>query len=143
LGFVLNEMIPKIRYASNKTDYQLSVKELVAKLDDTHAWSISPPKAKYLPFKISHIDNKAVVGRFYNDSIADLNKLKLEMLLKINNLDVETELIKNLRYQSGSNKNIKIKKYLLQNIQRFRKYCNFDNWKKWSHWTNESESIWF
>ncbi|MBX9888265.1 MAG: hypothetical protein K2Y30_10070 [Flavobacteriaceae bacterium] len=108
---VLNEMIPKICNASNKTDYQLSVKELVAKLDDTHAWiNFSNENLKYLPFKISHIDNKAVVIGFYNDSIADLNKLKLgDVILKIDNLDVETELLKNLRYQSGSNRNIKIK----------------------------------
>tara|TARA_R110000868_G_scaffold411634_2_gene706566 strand:- start:27 stop:1652 length:1626 start_codon:yes stop_codon:yes gene_type:complete len=108
---VLNEMIPKIRYASNKTEYQLSVKELVAKLDDTHAWiNFSTESLKYLPFKISHIDNKAVVVGFYNDSIADLNKLKLgDVILKINDLDVETELIQNLKYEAGSNKNIKIK----------------------------------
>jgi C-terminal processing protease CtpA/Prc len=108
---VLNEMIPKIRYASNKTEYQLSVKELVAKLDDTHAWiNFSNENLKYLPFKISHIDNKAVVVGFYNDSIANLNTLKLgDVILKINDLDVNTELIQNLKYEAGSNNNIKVK----------------------------------
>ena len=108
---VLKEMIPKIRNASNKSEYQSSVKELVAKLDDTHAWiSFSSEKSKYLPVKISHIENRAVISGFYNDSIAKLNNLKLgDIILKINDLDVKTELEKNLKFVAGSNSNIKIK----------------------------------
>ena len=108
---VLKEMIPKIRNASNKSEYQSSVKELVAKLDDTHAWiSFSGEKPKYLPVKISNIENKTVISGFYNDSIANLNNLKLgDIILKINDLDVKTELEKNLKFVAGSNINIKTK----------------------------------
>lgn len=108
---VLIEMIPKIRNASNKTEYQYTVKEFIAKLDDSHAWiSFSDERPKYLPIKISHIENKAVVIGFYNDSIANLNKLKLgDIILKINDFDVETEIEKNLKYEAGSNTNVKIK----------------------------------
>ncbi|WP_435139550.1 S41 family peptidase [Formosa sp. A9] len=107
---VLKEMIPKIRNASNKGEYQSTVKELVAKLDDSHAWiSFSKEKTKCLPVKISNIENKAVISGFYNDSIAKLNNLKLgDIILKINDLDVKTEMDKNLKYVAGSNTNIKI-----------------------------------
>lgn len=106
---VLNEMIPKIKNASNKREYQSAIKELVAKLDDTHAWiSFSEQRPKFLPIKISNIENKAVVSGFYNDSIANLNNLKLgDIILKINDLDVQTEKDENLKYVAGSNKNVK------------------------------------
>ncbi|PNW28717.1 S41 family peptidase [Formosa algae] len=108
---VLKEMIPKVREASNKSEYQSTIKELIAKLDDTHAWiSFSNERPKYLPIKVSHIENKAVISGFYNDSIANLNNLKLgDIILKINDLDIKTETDENLKYVAGSNKNIKIK----------------------------------
>ncbi|AWH75551.1 hypothetical protein DCS32_15680 [Dokdonia sp. Dokd-P16] len=108
---VLRQMIPKIKNAKNQSDYQNKIKELVAKLDDTHAWiSFSDERPMYLPAKISHIENKAVVSGFYNDSIANLNNLQIgDIILKINDLDVRTEKDKNLKYVAGSNKNIKTK----------------------------------
>jgi hypothetical protein len=88
--------------------------------------SISPKKLEISSFQNFTYRQQSSCHWFYNDSI-DLNKLKTrDVILKINNLDVEIELIKESRYQSGSNKTSN-QKYLLQNIQRFRKYCNFDN----------------
>ncbi|WP_121666188.1 S41 family peptidase [Mesonia aquimarina] len=109
---VLREMISKIKEVSSKDEYQSVIKVLIAKLDDSHAWiSFSGQRQKYLPVKISHIENKAVISGFYNDSIAKLNNLKLgDVILKINDLDVKTETEKNLKYVSGSNTNIKIKR---------------------------------
>lgn len=108
---VLKEMILKVKNALNKSEYQSIIKELIAKLDDSHAWiSFSDERPKYLPIKISDIENKAVVSGFYNDSIAHLNNLKLgDIILKINDLDVKSEKDKNLKYVAGSNKNIKTK----------------------------------
>lgn len=108
---VLTEMIPKLRKVSTKIEYQSTIKELIAKLDDTHAWiSFSDERPKYLPVKVSHLENEAVISGFYNDSIAHINNLKLgDIILKINDLDVKTEIDKNLKYVAGSNINIKIK----------------------------------
>lgn len=108
---VLKEMIPKIRNTSSKSEYQSIIRELIAKLDDTHAWiSFSDERPKYLPIKVSHIENKAVISGFYNDSIANINNLKLgDIILKINDTEVKTEIDKNLKYVGGSNTNIKIK----------------------------------
>jgi len=109
---VLNEMIPKFRNTTSKSEYQSSIKELIAKLDDSHAWiSFSDESLKYLPFKVSHIEEKAVISGFYNDSIAEFNNLKLgDILLKINGKDVNEESDKNLKFVAGSNMNFKIKK---------------------------------
>ena len=108
---VLTEMIPKFRSASNKDEYQSFVKELVAKLDDTHSWiNFNDKVPKYLPVKISNIDNKAVVSGFYNDSLAKINNLKLgDILLKIDEVDIQKETEKKSKYIAGSNANIKIR----------------------------------
>ena len=104
-------MIPKFRSASNKDEYHSLVKELVAKLDDTHAWiNFNDKVPKYLPVKISNIDNKAVVSGFYNDSLAKINNLKLgDILLKIDEVDIQKETEKKSKYIAGSNANIKIR----------------------------------
>lgn len=108
---VLPEMIPKFRTASNVNEYQANIKELVAKLDDSHAWiSFNTEKLKYLPVKISNIDNSPVVYYFKNDSIRKLSKLKVgDIILKINNLEVNQETEKKIKYVSGSNPNMKRK----------------------------------
>ncbi|WP_417860661.1 S41 family peptidase [Winogradskyella sediminis] len=110
---VLKEMIPKIRNATHKNAYQSTLKELIAKLDDSHAWIMfnERPKYKYLPVKITHVEDKAVIFKYYNDSLAIMNNLKLgDAILKINGKTIEAELAKNLKYVSGSNKNFKILK---------------------------------
>ena len=108
---VLREVIPKIKNASNKIEYQNSLKELIAKLDDSHAW-ISFDKVssyKYIPAKITHIENNAVISGFYNDSIAYVNNLKLgDIILKIQENDVHSEVERKLKFISGSNKTFKI-----------------------------------
>lgn len=109
--FVLTEIIPKFRTASDKVEYQSIVKELIAKLDDTHAWiSFNDEKFKYLPVKISNIDNKAVISGFYNDSIAKINNIKLgDIVLKIDDSEIQKETDKKSKYIAGSNSNIKIR----------------------------------
>ena len=152
---VLTEMIPKFKSATNKEEYQLLVKELIAKLDDTHAWiSFDSEKSKYLPVKISNIDNKAVVSGFYNDSIAKINNIKLgDVILKIDNLEIQKEREKKSKYISGSNPNIKIRQTYneillgensaviltiernnqIENIKVNR--YNFDDFKYWDNQT--------
>ncbi|MEM6719694.1 MAG: S41 family peptidase [Bacteroidota bacterium] len=119
---VLLEMIPKFQQAANKTDYQNTIKELVAKLDDSHAWiSITQENVKHLPVKISNIEDKAVISGFYNDSIAKQNDLQLgDIIVKINDVVVASEMAKRLKYTAGSNTNGKIKRtysYIFAGVQ--------------------------
>ena len=101
---VLKEMIPKFKMAQNQNEYQSTIKELVAKLDDSHAWiSFSDDAPKYLPVKFSNIDSKAVISGFYNDSLANKNNLKLgDVILEINNKNVWSETEQKLKYISAS-----------------------------------------
>lgn len=118
---VLREIIPKIRKTTNKNEYQPVLKELVAKLDDSHAWINFNEKYNFLPVKITHVENKAVVSSFYNESLAKLNNLKLgDVILKVNGKNVKTELNNTLKYVSASNLNSKINKSL-DNIFRRKK----------------------
>lgn len=150
---VLTEMIPKFRSSSNREEYQSLVKELIAKLDDTHAWiSFDNEKSKYLPVKISNIDNKAVVSGFYNDSIAKINNIKLgDIILKIDDLEIQKETEKKSKYIAGSNANIKIRQTyneillgknsaLILTIERNNQIekikvnrYNFDDFKYWDN----------
>jgi C-terminal processing protease CtpA/Prc len=109
---VLIEMIPKIQDASDIDEYQSTLEELVAKIDDSHAYiSFNKQPKKYLPVIISHVEGKAVISSYYNDSIANFNNLKLgDVILKINDLDISKEREKHFSYVSGSNLNHKTKK---------------------------------
>src|SRR5690606_19891566 len=97
---VLIEMIPKFRTVSNKEEYQLVIKELIAKLDDSHAKiNFNSKNLKYPPVKLSNIDNKVVVSGFFNDSIAKLSDLKLgDLILEVNTLNIQEEAKKILKY---------------------------------------------
>jgi C-terminal processing protease CtpA/Prc len=110
---VLNEMIDKIRMAQNKEEYQAVLRELVAKLDDSHAWISfnDTSKYKFLPVNISNVENKAVVSEIFNDSLAKINDLKRgDIIVKINNKNIESELKNTLKYVAASNRNFKINK---------------------------------
>ena len=108
---VLKEMIPKFRNTKNASEYQATIRELIAKLDDTHARIIfSNKRPNFLPVKISNIENKTVVSGFFNDSIAKLNNLKLgDVILKIDDKNLNEEINENLKYVSGSNLKSKIR----------------------------------
>lgn len=118
---VLLEMIPKFQNALNKEQYQLAIKELIAKIDDSHAnISFEANIMKYIPAKISNIDNKAVVSGFFNDSLAKMNDLKLgDIIEKVNDLNIQEEANKNLKYISGSNVNIKMRDAFFSVIKGF------------------------
>ncbi|MBZ9629694.1 hypothetical protein LB465_02800 [Salegentibacter sp. LM13S] len=123
---VLKEMIPEFQNAKNKFEYQALIKELIAKLDDTHAWiSFSDERPKSLPIKVSQIENKAVVSGFYNDSIANLNNLKLgDIILKFDGKDLKEETNENLKYVPGSNLKIKTKSTFSKLLNGFENSLN-------------------
>lgn len=114
---VLLEMIPKFKEAKNATEYQLVLLETVIKLDDTHANLYSNKihdyfGRKYIPVKFNLIENKAVITKFYNDSLARQNDLRLgDILEKVNDYDVVKKMFETRKYVNGSNINTKAKNY--------------------------------
>lgn len=107
---VLKEMIPKFQKAATKEAYQSTIKELVAKLDDSHAWISFDENIdwKYLPVVVSNIDEKPVISSIDNDSLAKLNNLKLgDIILSINGMDVLKETERRMKLIPASNVNHK------------------------------------
>lgn len=118
---VLLEMIPQFQDANNLITYRNTIRELVAKLDDAHVFiRFNKDPVKYLPVRITSVENQPVVSEIFNDSLAKLNNLKLgDVIVKINDRDINEELEYNLKYVAGSNSNNKINKtysYLLGGI---------------------------
>lgn len=107
---VLTEMIPKVREASNKVDYQNVLKELVTKLDDSHTWiSFDPNQENYfLPVRVTYVEGKAVISSYYNEALAKESNLKLgDIIHKVDGKDVQTEMKNLLKYVPGSNMTFK------------------------------------
>lgn len=103
---VLREIIPKIREASDQATYQNVLKELITKLDDSHAWINFDPnqKNKFLPVIVAHVEGKAVVYDYYNMNLAQESALKLgDIILEVDGNNVQTEMENILKYVPGSN----------------------------------------
>jgi C-terminal processing protease CtpA/Prc len=108
---VLQEMIPKLLKTKNEDDYFLILRELFAKLDDSHTFLTrkSNVPINVFPYKIKNIDNKCVVSGNYSQNIAKKEGLLMgDVILKVNNNDIKKETKKILKYLSGSNLNGKV-----------------------------------
>ncbi len=105
----LTEFLPRTVNPISETDYYLSLKELSAKLNDTHA-SFGANKLfdyfgrNFVPFKVKFIDNKAVVVGFENQSLSEINDIKVgDVITKVEGKSIEDLLEENCKYIEGSN----------------------------------------
>ncbi len=118
---VLTDLIPVFQKAEGEQAYQLALYQLVAQIQDSHGFISNSNNTiclrcdlgrYYMPFSMTLIDGKAVITRFYNDSLAGLNKLKIGMV--ISHIDGESihSLLKRERiYAAASNESA-----LLRNV---------------------------
>jgi len=106
---ILIEMLPKFLSPQSELDYHLAMLELVVKIDDSHAGLQSDLLNehfgnKHIPALYKIIDDKAVITRMLNDSIAQLNDLKIgDVISKVNGENVMDIFNKNCDYIQGSN----------------------------------------
>ena len=103
---VLPEMIDKMLRVSNLETYHLILKELTAKLDDSHVWiGFNKDKTiKYFPAIVKSVEDKCVVFDFYDWVIASEEGLKLgDIILEIEGVNVQNYLKQQLKYKSASN----------------------------------------
>lgn len=107
---VLIEMLPKFVTTESEMDFVLAMREISIKLDDTHS-STSSNKLydffgdKFVPFDVAFIDNKAVVVKVKNDSLAKIDDVRVgDVITKANGKKVEDLINENLKYVEGSNK---------------------------------------
>lgn len=81
---VLTEMIPRFLSANNDTDYHLTLAELVAKTDDSHAYLFSTPislhlyGSKKLPVEYSYAEGKLVVTKINANRFHEKTPLKVD-----------------------------------------------------------------
>lgn len=105
----LNEMLPKISTQSSEIDFYLAMKELSAKINDSHA-SFGSNKIyeyignKFIPVDIKIIDKKAVIVTAKNDSLAKINDLKVgDVITKVDGKTISKIIQENSKYIEGSN----------------------------------------
>jgi C-terminal processing protease CtpA/Prc len=112
---VLSEMIPKFKDAKNATEYQLAIKETAVKLDDTHTYTNTAVTnaffgRKFIPVSFKIIDNKAVITRFLDDSLAKVDDLRIgDVIEKVDDKTINEILQEKLKYIHGSNYNTKLR----------------------------------
>ena len=78
----LVEILPTIINCKNENEYDLSLLKLVTSLNDTHAdfyWNLKKYKLgrNFIPANFKFIDNKMVITKILNDSVAKKNDLML------------------------------------------------------------------
>ena len=105
----LNEMLPKVIAPESEIDFVLAMKEIVTKLNDTHA-TFSSFKMfdyfgdKWMPVTIKIIDKKAVVTSFQNDSLAKIDDFRIgDVITKIDGKTIAQFIKENKKYAQGSN----------------------------------------
>ncbi|HRP59995.1 MAG TPA: hypothetical protein PK833_06865, partial [Vicingus sp.] len=65
-------------------------------------------KVKFIPVATKIINNKAIITRFYNDSLARINDLRIgDVITKINGENIETVLSSIYKYIPASNIGVK------------------------------------
>jgi C-terminal processing protease CtpA/Prc len=106
---VLKDMLPLFLHPATEIEYHLTMLELVAHLDDSHAYLITPQLNKRLgfywaPVKLQIINGKPVVIEFFDSSFAEKDDWKLgDILLKVNDVSISNILDKEKKYLTGSN----------------------------------------
>ncbi|GGA78669.1 S41 family peptidase [Ornithinibacillus halotolerans] len=108
---VLKEFIPKFLHATNEQDYKLTVLEIIARVQDTHAniYEKHPVIEEfwgnhYSPFIVRFVENKLVVSDYYDDTLGEETGVAIgDVITKINNEPVEEIVEQKLKYIPASN----------------------------------------
>ncbi|MRX66430.1 C-terminal processing protease CtpA/Prc, contains a PDZ domain [Flavobacterium resistens] len=106
---VLNEMLPRYYTPESEKDFNLAMREISVKLNDTHAATSMAQLFEYfgdkfIPVDVKIIDQKAVVIGLKNDSLAKINDLKIgDVITKVEGKTIAQLLKENSKYVEGSN----------------------------------------
>jgi carboxyl-terminal processing protease len=120
---VLNEMVTKSENVRNELEFDLLMLELVNKTDDGHAIFKTNNTIKYFgsfffPVEIKFIEEKAIISRLPNDSLAKIDDLQIgDIVTMINNENISDIIEKKRKYLNGSNERAKLRNtyYFLAN----------------------------
>jgi hypothetical protein len=93
---ILGEFIPKVKNANDARAYHLAIRELTARLNDSHASTSSQVLSEYWglyypPFEVLHIEDRTVVTKVYTHLPASAGGLRTgDIILKADEIPVET-----------------------------------------------------
>ena len=111
----LLEMLPKITSPESEKDFIMGLRELSIKLNDTHASTFNMKMMEYLggeKFIVANtkiVEEKAIIVSLANDSLAEIDDLKIgDIITKINNKTISENLKELAKYIPGSNKSAAI-----------------------------------
>ncbi|SEV94962.1 C-terminal processing protease CtpA/Prc, contains a PDZ domain [Chryseobacterium wanjuense] len=114
---VLTEMIPKFVAITNDENYQLTLAELVTKIDDSHAFlfsrliSLNQYGRKSIPVEYSYAEGKLVITKINSTTFNEENPLKVgDIIYDINGLTIPQKVNAFGKYIPASNSWGKIKK---------------------------------
>ncbi|MFK7783666.1 MAG: S41 family peptidase [Crocinitomicaceae bacterium] len=108
---VLGEFIPKFLDAKEPKDYPLACLEIITRVNDTHAniWSRQPELNKYwgefyAPYKITFVEEKAVVTGYYEEIIGKASGLEIgDVIETVNGQSVDKLIQDRLHLVPASN----------------------------------------
>ncbi|WP_185153685.1 hypothetical protein, partial [Fulvivirga lutimaris] len=111
----LDALIPRYLAVKNETDFHLLLLETLTLIEDSHAFFKSDLTKDYFgkkspPFRVKFVDNSAVVAEIYNDSLCNIDDIKLgDIITKVNSISIENLLNEKLKFVPGSNKLSKLR----------------------------------
>lgn len=108
---VLKEFIVKTLIAKNETEYMLCMLEMIGRISDTHAniWGGNEVLNKwrgtnYAPYRLSFIENKAVVTGFIDINLVPKDGLEIgDVILEVKGEPVQNIITRMLPYTPASN----------------------------------------
>jgi C-terminal processing protease CtpA/Prc len=106
---VLTEFIPIFTDASNATEYHLAVRQLIARINDSHSKTSSEVLSDYWgyyypPFATTTIEGKTVVTLVYTNLIDNPDSVRVgDVILAANDIPIETIKQRLEQYMGASN----------------------------------------
>lgn len=113
---VLREFIPKFERAKDELEYTLTVAEMVARIEDSHAYINSPVYNRYAgtgypPIRVRLIEDKPVVTALTDEKAARATGIEVgDLIEKIDGEDASARLARYSRYISASTAQSKMDK---------------------------------
>lgn len=120
---VLSEFIPQFIETKNMLDYKLTLKKLIACINDSHAiiddYELESLKGNFIvPVQLAYVENKVVViDHFRANFIKNCPLQKGDVLTKVNNTTVDDLILREYAFTAGSNHVSKLRN-ILSNILR-------------------------
>lgn len=106
---VLNQSISTFLHPKTELDFHLAMLELIISLDDSHAGLYTDIMTGFfgeymMPIYCETIEGKSVITRFYNESFAQKDDLRIgDVITKIDGQSLEDIFSNRSKYISGSN----------------------------------------